>query len=97
MLVRTLRVRLQILADAGATNWDMDSTDVSDCPIVPIMDHIGACVCVCGEITGNDALYYGDFRGDVIDPVALAKAIQAGAKMGFPSCGLEGGTWGGFG
>ena len=90
MLVRILRVQLQILADAGATNWDMDSTDVSDCPIVPIMEHIGACVCVCGEITGNDTLNYDDFPGDVIDPVALAQAISVGAKNGFPSCGLEG-------
>ena len=90
MLVRVLRVHLQILADAGATNWDMDSTDVSDCPIVQIMENIDACVCVHGEITGNKALFYDDFLGDVIDPVALAEAISAGAKNGSPSCGLEG-------
>ena len=89
MLVRALRVQLQILADAGATNWDMDSTDV-DCPIVQIMEHIDACVCAHGEITGNDALYYDDSLDDVIDPAALAKAITAGAKMGSSSCGLEG-------
>ena len=86
MLVRALRVQLQILADAGATNWDMGIY----CPIVQIMEHIDACVWVCGEITGNETLDYGDFLGDVLDPAALAEAISAGAKMGFPSCGLEG-------
>ena len=68
----------------------MDSTDVSDDPIVQIMETIDACVCVFGEITGNDAHVYDDFLGDVIDPVALAEAISAGAKNGSPSCGLEG-------
>ena len=90
MLVRALRVQLQILADAGATNWDMDSPDVSDDPIVQIMETIDACVCVYGKITGNEALFYDEFLGDVIDPVALAQAISVGAKNGFPSCGLEG-------
>ena len=97
MLVRALRVQLQVLADAGATNWDMDSTDVSDDPIVQIMETIDACVCVFGEITGNDALVYDDFLGDVIDPVALAEAIFAGAKNGSPSCGLEGEPGAGLG
>ena len=68
----------------------MDSTDLSDCPIAQIIEHIDACVSVCGEITGNDSLFYDDFLGDVIDPVALAEAISAGAKNGSPSCGLEG-------
>ena len=47
-------------------------------------------LCVCGVITGNDTLYYDELLGDVIDPVALAEAISAGAKNGYPSCGLEG-------
>ena len=73
---------------AGAENWNMNST-VIGCPIAPMMEHIAACVRVCGEIMGNDDLPYGDFLGDVINPVALAEAIHAGVVISFPSCGLE--------
>jgi hypothetical protein len=88
MLVRAFGARLQLLAAAGAENWDMGSIyGAVGCPIVSIMEHIDACVEVCEDITGIEGLSCTDFL-DVANPVALTEAIGEGAHGDGSCCGL---------
>ena len=98
MLVRALRVRLQLLTDAG-NDWNMENFE-DEFPVNEIMNHIGACVCACAEVTGNDGLDYVDFLDNLTDPVAFAEAIRAGARVNHfigrstSNCGIGGeGVW----
>ena len=88
MLVRALRVRFQFLAwDMGSIYGEVDGEVDLDLPIVWIIEHIGACVSVCAEITGICNLSCTEFL-EVTDPLALAEAIGEGLNGTGSSCGL---------
>jgi acetyl-CoA carboxylase alpha subunit len=58
-----------------------------DLPIVWVIEHIGACVSVCAEITGIGNLSCTKLL-EVTDPLALAEAIGEGLNGTGSSCGL---------